>query len=119
MCMQCILLQIMASWRICQHTGVWYSTAYYSCFSFQNSPNHTCTHRRRGRAPFFTPPEAFIFSHLPFEPYWQLLPDPISADDFWALPEAAPAFFEAGGQLLDEGLRAVNTLPACRCVWLV
>jgi len=69
---------------------------------------------RGGCAPFFVPPEAFIYSRLPFEPYWQLLPTPISSDAFWSLPEAAVALFESGGQLLDEGLRAVNVLPACK-----
>lgn len=69
---------------------------------------------RHGAAPFFIPPEVFVYSRLPFEPYWQLLPNPIHLDEFWALPEVAVSFFEAGGQLLDEGLRSTNQLPPCK-----
>lgn len=72
---------------------------------------------RGGSADFFTPPSAFIQSRQPFEPFWQLLPAPLSPADFWAAPEAAPALREAVGALLGAGaggdgrLRAVNLLP--------
>jgi hypothetical protein len=31
---------------------------------------------------FFTPPEVFILTHLPEQPMWQLLPCPVSVEDF-------------------------------------
>lgn len=69
---------------------------------------------RRGRAPFFAPPEAFASTRLPFEPAWQLLAAPLDAEAFWARAEARLALFEAGGALLDAQLRAVNELPPSR-----
>ncbi|WIA19886.1 hypothetical protein OEZ85_005786 [Tetradesmus obliquus] len=70
---------------------------------------------KQGQLPFYLPPEAFIHSHLPFEAYWQLLPDPISLEAWWALPEVSLALCAAGGRLVDGGqLRACNVLPAVR-----
>jgi hypothetical protein len=54
------------------------------------------------------PPEVFIHTHLPFEPCWQLLAQPLRPDDWWARPELALGFAAAGGRLLDAG-----SLQAC------
>jgi hypothetical protein len=67
-----------------------------------------------GSAQFFTPPAAFAHCHLPFEPFWQLLEAPLSAQQWWELPEASPQFFAAGMRLLSSGLGAVNAVPAPR-----
>jgi transglutaminase/protease-like cytokinesis protein 3 len=67
---------------------------------------------RRGDAPWFTPPGVFLFTHLPFQSYWQLVGEPLSQEAWWGRPEVTPAFFAAGCQLLDPNLAAVTTLPA-------
>ncbi|CRI67814.1 exported hypothetical protein [Thiocapsa sp. KS1] len=51
---------------------------------------------------FLTPPERFIYNHLPKDPAWQLLPAPISHAEFLALPDLAPAFFVRGLELMDN-----------------
>lgn len=58
--------------------------------------------------PFFLPPDVFIHTHLPFEPCWQLLPQPLRTEDWWARPELGLGFAAAGGRLLDGG-----SLQAC------
>ena len=74
-----------------------------------------------GSAPFFVAPEVFVHTHLPLAgACWQLLAAPVDADAFWALPEVAPALFEAGGRVVaagggssgsaGTGLHAVNVL---------
>jgi hypothetical protein len=59
--------------------------------------------------PFFLSPDVFIHTHLPFEPCWQLLPQPLRAEDWWARPELALGFAAAGGRLLD----GAGSLQAC------
>lgn len=71
-----------------------------------------------GHVPFFVPPDAFIYSYWPLEAAWQLLPEPLSLDTWWALPYASVAFFARGCQLGDEKIAAVNELPPIRCVRL-
>lgn len=51
---------------------------------------------------FYTPPSEFVFTHLPLTQRWQLLGDPISVEDFWALPQLAPAFFPLGVAIPEE-----------------
>lgn len=66
--------------------------------------------------PFFLPPEAFIHTHLPFEPCWQLLPQPVRAEEWWARPALALGFAAAGGTLLDGGsLSACTVMQLDRC----
>ncbi|GLC73170.1 hypothetical protein PLESTF_001343000 [Pleodorina starrii] len=64
--------------------------------------------------PFFIPPEAFIYSYWPLEAAWQLLPEPLAQETWWALPYASLSFFSEGCQLGDERLEAVNVLPPVR-----
>ena len=45
---------------------------------------------------FFTPPEAFIYTHFPSDPAWQLLGRPLRREAFEALPQLKPAFFTCG-----------------------
>jgi hypothetical protein len=59
--------------------------------------------------PFFTPPEAYIHSHLPFEACWQLLPVPMRLEEWWQRPELSLAFAGAGGRLLCD-VKACNEL---------
>ncbi len=54
---------------------------------------------------FFTPPDQFIFSHLPEVPEWQLLDEEISKDRFEELPNAKGRVFNLGmtsSQVLEE-----------------
>ncbi|EFJ49288.1 hypothetical protein VOLCADRAFT_90064 [Volvox carteri f. nagariensis] len=67
-----------------------------------------------GQCPFYVPPEAFLYSYWPLEAAWQLVPEPLSQEVWWALPYASLAFFAEGCQLGDERLEAVNVLPAVR-----
>jgi len=51
---------------------------------------------------FFEPqPEQMIFSHLPKEPRWQLLAEPISAEVFEAQPKADWRLFDMGFKVAD------------------
>ncbi|KAG1668378.1 hypothetical protein FOA52_004887 [Chlamydomonas sp. UWO 241] len=65
-------------------------------------------------APFYVPPEAFLYSYWPFEAQWQLLPDPIRLDAWWALPEVDTMFFARGCQLVGDELQSVTELPSAR-----
>lgn len=78
----------------------------------EQTPDMLCC--RHGELPFYLPPEAFIYTHLPFESYWQLLPRPVSREQWWQMPEVALPFFAAGGQLLEDKLQACTVLPAPR-----
>ena len=58
---------------------------------------------------FLVPPEQFIYTHLPEKEGWQLLPDPVSPEDFDQLPKLRPPFFEQGHTLMD-GKKGVFTV---------
>ncbi len=45
---------------------------------------------------FLTPPDAFVFDHLPRDPQWQLLERPLSAAEYEDLVYLRPMFFLAG-----------------------
>ena len=45
---------------------------------------------------FLTAPEEFAFSHLPLDPRWQLLEEPLSLDDFERQAPVSPSQFLAG-----------------------
>lgn len=51
---------------------------------------------------FLTPPEQFIYTHLPQEARWQLLARPIQSDVFLKRPLLMEAFFRFGLQNPDE-----------------
>ncbi|MDD5735131.1 MAG: transglutaminase domain-containing protein [Methanothrix soehngenii] len=51
---------------------------------------------------FLTSPEKFIFDHLPEDPYWQLLDEPISKEEFEDLVCLEPAFFDLGIRLGNQ-----------------
>jgi hypothetical protein len=58
---------------------------------------------------FLTPPEQFIYTHLPKDPAWQLLPTRISRADFLALPDLDPAFFVRGLELVGNAGAVLQT----------
>jgi hypothetical protein len=45
---------------------------------------------------FLTPPDAFVFDHLPQDPQWQLLERPLSAAEYEDLVYLRPMFFLSG-----------------------
>ena len=47
----------------------------------------------------FLAPEAFLFTHFPTDPNWQLLDVPVSPESFVGLPQLKGQFFETGLQL--------------------
>jgi hypothetical protein len=55
-----------------------------------------------------TPPEAFVGSHMPEDPKWQLLVTPLSQGDFIRQPDLEPSFHALGLRLL-EPQRAQST----------
>jgi len=48
------------------------------------------------RTAFFSPPEEFIYTHLPLMQRWQLLPRPVALETFWTMPQLTPSFFPLG-----------------------
>ncbi len=50
---------------------------------------------------FLTPPNAAIFSHLPEDPKWQLLVEPIDMERFRVIPYLSDYFFAMGFSLED------------------
>jgi hypothetical protein len=48
---------------------------------------------------FLTPPEQFIFRHLPEDPQWQLLDDTVTQGEYVQMLNLHPAFFKNGLQL--------------------
>ena len=61
---------------------------------------------------FLTPPELFIYDHLPEDPRWQLLDPPVSMQTFLDTVQISPAFFRYGLGLTNSHARIVvpNTL---------
>ena len=49
----------------------------------------------------FTPPKLFAFDHLPEDPAWQLVVDPLSPGDFARQPMMSPAIGELGMRLVE------------------
>ncbi len=45
---------------------------------------------------FDTPAEQFVYTHLPEKPQWQLLPTPVSIDEFWMRPTVTSLYFQYG-----------------------
>lgn len=57
---------------------------------------------------FLTPPESFIYDHLPQEPRWQLLERPVSADEYAELAYLRPMFFVAGLRVGSHGTSRIS-----------
>ncbi|MBF0473678.1 MAG: hypothetical protein HQK93_08100 [Nitrospirae bacterium] len=57
---------------------------------------------------FLTPPEQFIFGHLPEDKEWQLLKSPITKEEFESLPFLQPLYFKAGLKLKDNFSNVIN-----------
>ena len=51
---------------------------------------------------FLTDPEAFIYTHLPEDSKWQLLPKKVTAKDFEMLPYLRERFFDMGVFMNDD-----------------
>ncbi|MCL5102585.1 MAG: hypothetical protein M1133_00530 [Armatimonadetes bacterium] len=57
---------------------------------------------------FLTPPENFIYDHLPDDPKWQLLDNPIGKNDFGRMAFLRPAFFDCSLKLISEPASAID-----------
>ena len=51
---------------------------------------------------FLTPPDAFVFDHLPADPRWQFLDRPLSMAEFADLVYLRPMFFQTGLRLASN-----------------
>jgi len=58
---------------------------------------------------FETPANQLIFDHLPENANWQMLANPIASEDFQALPNLKPAFFNDGLRLGNAFSDAIAT----------
>lgn len=58
---------------------------------------------------FLTPPEQFIFDHLPEDPSWQLLETPLSESQFVNLPYVKSHFFRNGLQVDSHFQSVIET----------
>ncbi|MBN2031030.1 hypothetical protein JW824_12400 [bacterium] len=58
---------------------------------------------------FLTPPEQFIFDHLPEDPSWQLLEYPLSESQFVHLPHVKSHFFRNGLEIVSHFQSVVET----------
>ncbi len=61
--------------------------------------------RRYGTDYLFAEPEHFIHSHLPADARWQLLDEPVTAEQFHDLPDLSGAFFAHGLRLESPARR--------------
>lgn len=51
---------------------------------------------------FLTSPDEFLFDHFPDDSSWQLLPTPITAEEYLSRPLVKPPFFEHGLRLVNH-----------------
>lgn len=58
---------------------------------------------------FLTPPEQYIFDHLPEDPAWQLLETPLSETEFVSLPHVKSHFFRNGLQMDSHFQSVIET----------
>lgn len=58
---------------------------------------------------FLTPPEQFVYEHLPDNPDWQLLETPISKAEIAGLPHLTPVFFKNGLEIGSHAQSVVQT----------
>lgn len=58
---------------------------------------------------FLTLPKHFIYSHLPEDPRWQLLPSPVTKEEFEEWPRTRPAFFIQGLEIVSPLHGTVRT----------
>jgi hypothetical protein len=64
--------------------------------------------REFDEAYFLTPPDQFIFNHLPEDSKWQLLNKPLTQHDFSALPYVNQNFFKYGLNLGNNNQSIIN-----------
>jgi transglutaminase-like putative cysteine protease len=82
------VLQIDGQWRLFDPT--------WGSGSGKNVGGKLKTTQRFEERWFDTDPTAFVFKHLPAEQDWQLLRQPLSQEEFEAMPEIGPRFFDLG-----------------------
>jgi hypothetical protein len=62
---------------------------------------------------FCTDPAIFAFDHLPEQPQWQLLPQPLSLDEFGALAHTHGSFWRAGLSLRSHRSARIESADGC------
>jgi transglutaminase/protease-like cytokinesis protein 3 len=58
---------------------------------------------------FATPPEQFIYDHLPEKTEWQLLANPFTREKFESLPETSAQFFTTGLKFVSHTTNTIET----------
>lgn len=58
---------------------------------------------------FLTPPEEFIYTHLPDDPRWQLLERPLSKEEYEDLVYVKPPFFRSEMKILSHPEGVIST----------
>ncbi len=58
---------------------------------------------------FLTPPEEFIYTHLPDDPRWQLLERPLSKEEYEDLVYVKPPFFRSDMKILSHPESIIST----------
>ncbi|MHC1630944.1 MAG: transglutaminase domain-containing protein [Methanotrichaceae archaeon] len=58
---------------------------------------------------FLTPPEEFVYTHLPEETRWQLLEDPLSKEEYEQLVYLKPPFFKNEMELTSRAQAVIRT----------
>jgi hypothetical protein len=101
--------------RLSSHNHAWAGVKVNGAWRLLDPAAAALRRHEPGFVTFYTPPHAFIYTHLPFESCWQLLEQPVEPERWWNMPEASPAFFASGMSIVDTKLCGVERLPATRC----
>ena len=65
--------------------------------------------KRYATSYFLTPPRLFAISHIPDDPAWQLLAEPIDRGEFIRQPQLHPRFFASGLELVSPTRSQTST----------
>lgn len=95
------------SWNAVHIEGQWYLLdASWAAGWIKNKKRFV---RRYNDFFFLTPPAQLIYSHLPRDERWQLLAQPVSSEQFVAMPCLQPAFFRHGITLVSHHSLSISS----------
>jgi Transglutaminase-like superfamily len=96
------------AWNAVRLNGAWYLLDATWGAGTLDARSHAFQ-RRYEPLYFAMPPEQFVQRHLPEQPGWQLLPRPLGAEAFAALPLPWPAFFRDRLSLKSHSTGVIRT----------